>query len=92
MFFFFFHCKIKKQLSGFNTSVFTCDNKNNFVFRLDELQMELDWKSQKLQEQVQINQILLVNLYCYFLLNFFAIYYEIFLRRPKNNETFDAKK
>ncbi|EFO27730.2 hypothetical protein LOAG_00747 [Loa loa] len=30
--------------------------------KLDELQMELNWKSQKLQEQLQINQILSANL------------------------------
>ncbi|CAG9537738.1 unnamed protein product [Cercopithifilaria johnstoni] len=30
--------------------------------KLDEIQAELDWKSQKLQEQLQINQILSTNL------------------------------
>lgn len=30
--------------------------------KVDELQMELDWKSQKLQEQLQINRVLSTNL------------------------------
>ncbi|VDO74842.1 unnamed protein product [Onchocerca flexuosa] len=30
--------------------------------KLDEIQMELNWKSQKLQEQLQINQTLSTNL------------------------------
>uniref|UniRef100_A0A8R1XYT2 Spindle assembly checkpoint component MAD1 n=1 Tax=Onchocerca volvulus TaxID=6282 RepID=A0A8R1XYT2_ONCVO len=38
------------------------DSTLKYQAKLDEIQMELDWKSQKLQEQLQINQILSVDL------------------------------
>lgn len=74
----------KKKLSIFNillfreTERFMHSNKNSSHFRLDEIQVELDWKSEKLQEQMQINQILwVINRYLST-----EFYYYYYVRNP----------